>query len=118
MTAPTATTTLIPSSLTEFVHDLDQPHQMAVELVQLLRRHPQLQDRLPTRLLDRVTPQELRLDPEPGHIPDPVLRDVPVAGDLDGIVLVKDRIEDRLLRQPRRPSPPSRLLNEVKFVRA
>src|SRR5207248_2385428 len=73
------------------------------QLVELLGRDPQFEDRAATRLLDGTAAQEVRLDLEAGHEAGAVVLDVPVPGDPDRVVLVENGIEDRLLGQPRRP---------------
>jgi hypothetical protein len=46
------------------VDHVDLADHVGVEVVQLLGRNPELEDRLPARLLDGIPAQELRLDLE------------------------------------------------------
>src|SRR3982751_4036332 len=61
---------------------LDDPHDMPVELGELLRGDPQLLVHGAADRLDRIPGDESGLDPEPGHEPGAALLDVPVPRDL------------------------------------
>ncbi|MFI6930246.1 DUF5753 domain-containing protein [Streptomyces sp. NPDC050287] len=71
------------------MHHLYLADDVGIELVELFSRNPQLKDRLPACLLDRVPAQELRLDFETGDEAGAIVLDVPVPRDLDGVVLVE-----------------------------
>src|SRR5262245_39819883 len=87
--------------------DLDEPDDRPVEFVEFLGRYPQFEDVASARLLDRVPGGELAVDLEPGDIADAGGGHVPVPGDHDGVLLVQHRVEDRLIRQARRPRLPA-----------
>ena len=53
-------------------------------------------------LVNRVVLQERPQDPESGDVPGARVRDVPIAGDLGGVFLVEDGIEDGLVFESRR----------------
>ena len=79
-----------------------------IEIRQVFGRDPILAVSAASRLLHLITAEERAQNTEAGDIPRAGRRDVPVTGDLDGIVLGQDRIEDRLFRQPWRELLPSR----------
>jgi hypothetical protein len=74
-----------------------------------------IQDGLAAHLVDLVASQVNPADPEAGHVPGAGSPDIPVAGYHRGVLLTEHRVEDRLARQPGRPSPPSRSFNQRKF---
>ena len=81
----------------ELVNNLDLADDVRVEVVQIFGRNPQLQDCAATGLLNRVASHEVTLDLKSRYVPSAVVLNVPVSRDLDCVVLVEDRIEDRLL---------------------
>src|SRR3954452_8012157 len=66
-------------------------------------------------LLYLIAAYILRPHREAGHVADGGSLRVPVPRDLPGILLIEHRIEDRLLRQARRPFPPAALPHEIEF---
>ncbi|MBT2410778.1 hypothetical protein J7I94_09425 [Streptomyces sp. ISL-12] len=99
----------------ELVHQLDLANDVSVELVEFLGRYSQLEDRPSACLLNRVPAQEIGLDVKAGDKTGAVVLDVPVPRDLDGVLLVEDRVKDRLFRQPRRPGTPVQLAHQLEF---
>ena len=70
---------------------------MPVEVLQVLRRNPVLQDRLTASLLDKVAIHERLLDLEARHVADAARLHVPITGDLGRVLLVQHRVQDWLI---------------------
>ena len=106
----------------ELRDDLDQADEVRVEVGQVLGRNPVLTV-LPraSGCLHRVTAQEVSPNLEPGHVAHEAggrVLCVPVAGDLDRVVLVDDRVEDRLARETRREGADAARPDELEFLLA
>jgi hypothetical protein len=72
-------------------------------------------------LVGLIASDELRLDVELRDVPNEVMTVVlriPVPRDLLGVLEVQDRVEDRLLRQPRRKGPTPGLLDQPQLREA
>ena len=97
---------------------LDQPHQVLVERVELLGGYPEFDVLATADLVGLVASREVSANVEPGDVAD-VARDgilgVPVAGDLRRILLLEDRIEDRLTGQSRRERAETTLGDQIEL---
>ena len=76
---------------------------MVVELLEAIGRNPVLENIPPAGLPHRELREVLGLDVESRDISDAGCRDIPVPRDLRRVLLIEDGVEDRLLREPRRP---------------
>src|SRR5690349_2645440 len=97
---------------------LDEAANVRVELGQILSRDPILLVGSAAGILDRVARQETARDREARHVPRAGGRYVPVARDLAGILLGQNRIENRLLGQPRREFAKPGSLDQLELLRA
>src|SRR5919202_5274146 len=105
----------------EAVDQVDGPDEAGVEGVQLLGRHPVLAVLAAARGPDRVPLQERSSDAEAGDVAAGAggwIPRVPLAGDLDGVRLIQDRVEDRLPRQARRERAPAAGLDQRELLRS
>src|SRR5689334_5727236 len=84
----------------KFTRYLDAPNYVPIELRELLGRHPQLGVYSAANGLDGVFTYEVCRDRELCDVARTAFLDVPVARDLDCVLLVRYRVEDRLLRKP------------------
>lgn len=75
---------------------LDSADNVPVELRQVARGDPVLQDGLPADLMDLIPVQECPPDAEPGDEAGAGVGDVPVASDPGGVLLAENGIKDRL----------------------
>src|SRR6185295_13703690 len=96
---------------------LNVPNHVPIELGQFLCGLPKLRVHSTTNRLNVVPAYKFCCDLESCDIPGPALFHVPVARDLDRVLLVRDRIEDRLLWKPGRKLTPSRGLDQLKLFR-
>lgn len=97
--------------------DLYGSDDVGVEFRQTLCRHPPLRVLTAADLLYRELGHEIRADTEASNAPVSTGWYVPVSCDLDGVFLVCDRIEDRLVWEPGRPSAKVRSLQQSQFLR-
>lgn len=81
------------------INDLDLSHDMVVHRFQIFRRYPPLGVLVPADLLHRIFRHETGEHPKLGDETGAARFDVPIARNLDRILFVSDRIEDRLIRQ-------------------
>ncbi len=100
-------------------HNLDEAADVVVQAWQVPRRHPEFLVRAPACTLNRVSGSEriLQLETcdeadEAGELVD----GVPVLRDLDSVVERQDRVEDRLVRQSRRPRTPTGFGDQLKLA--
>src|SRR6185437_9411780 len=82
--------------------DLDLANKSTIEGWQILGRDPIFEMRPATSLLDLVAIQEAPCDTKAGDVALAARRYVPIARDPDGVGFAENRVEDRLLRKPRR----------------
>src|SRR5215213_3564880 len=101
----------------ELRNDLDQPDNVTVELRKLLRGNPKLLMHRCSNGLNRVAAEEALLDIESRHESRATLPDVPIPSNLRRVLLIEDRIENRLLRKPGRKLTPPGGFNESKLFR-
>src|SRR5438046_505473 len=85
--------------------------------MKVLGRDPVLQMRAAAGLLHVVPLDEAALNLEARDEARAARRNVPVARDLDGVVLGEHRIEDRLIRQARRECTHAGLLDQLELFR-
>jgi hypothetical protein len=102
-------------------HDSDLPDDGVIERRQFRGGNPELAMSMAADLVGLIASDELRLDVELRDVPNEVMTVVlriPVPRDLLGVLEVQDRVEDRLLRQPRRKGPTPGLLDQPQLREA
>jgi hypothetical protein len=104
--------------VTESLRYHDLPNYVPIELGQFLGRHPKLSVHATADRLNGVATYEICGDLESCDIAGATFLYVPVARDLNRVLLVRDRIEDRLLRQPGRKLALARGLDKFEFLGA
>src|SRR5262245_6014990 len=102
----------------EFCDDFDLTNDGIVEGGQVLSRNPIFEMCSAAGLLDLVAIQQAPRDPKAGNIAFAAPWHIPVASDLRGVGLAQNRVEDRLLRKPRRKGAHSGLSDQGQFPRA
>ena len=95
------------SGAVEFVNDFNQTDDVAVELFQFFGRNPILPMFAGTCGLDGKLCKVFGLNLKSKNGTRPAIASVPVACNLNGVVLTENRVEDRLLGEARRKSPPA-----------
>lgn len=100
-----------------FPNHLDEAHDIVVECLQVLRRDPPFRVILTAYLVHLVTTREVGAHGKSRDITDASISRIPPAGDLDRVALVRDGIEDRLPRQPRRSAAETALFEQLQLLR-
>src|ERR1700722_6846900 len=88
------------AALMKFGNNLDCADNRLVERNQIFRGNPVFQMRRAACFLDTVIVQEAALHLETSDKAAATGWDIPVASNLHSIILRKDRIKDRLIREP------------------
>ncbi len=94
---------------------LDETDNVPVHFLKILRRDPPFCVKRPSDLLDSVPHHEFSPHLESSYIARATCLYVPVPRDLNGIFLVRDWVENRLIWQARRPSFEPGCSNKFKF---
>ena len=85
-------------------NDLNEPNDVVIQLFQLFGRNPPLRVVVATNLLNFIATHKRTANRKPSDVPNTIVFDVPSTRDLDCVPFIRDRVEDRLLRQSRWPS--------------
>ena len=93
----------------------DEPNNVPVELLKLVRRNPVLPMDARARRPDGELFQILGFNLEAQNMSGAAVARVPVARNLLGILFVQHGIENRLRGQPRRKLPPSAGADQVEL---
>ena len=91
-------------------------NDVPVELIEFFGGNPILPMLSRACNLDGVFRKVVRFDSETENVAGATIACIPVACDLDGVALLKDRIEDRLLRESRWKRAPTCSANKFKFL--
>jgi len=94
-------------TVTDTRRHLDRTDEVGVQLGRFGRRDPVLEDGPISHLIEVIPFKELLPDPEARHVAKPLCLTFQSPRDHGRVLLVHDRVEDRLLRQPRWPSHPA-----------
>src|SRR5271155_1605468 len=86
---------------------------MFIELFQLFSGNPKFRVLGATDDFDGITLNKFGVHFESSHVSSSAVTHVPVPRDLSGILLVHNRIENRLFWEPRRKLSPPSLLNQL-----
>jgi len=101
--------------------NFDQANEVLIESCELIGGHPQFAMVRATDDMLLITRSERRIDSETSYVANVagcfVLR-IPIARDLNRIGLREDRIEEGLMRQPRRECTPSTLRDQLELLLA
>src|SRR5262245_56536394 len=103
-------------SLTERPNDLDRPHDVVVQFVQIAGRNPPFRVLRRADLMDLVAAHELAAHLEPRDETAPAVAHVPSRRDLGRVCFGCHGIEDRLFGEPRRPACEVARLQQREFV--
>ena len=104
--------------LAVFAYDLDQADDVVVQCVKFLSGYPPFSVMSAANFLDVVTIHKRASDTEPRDISDSIVLHVPSGGDFNRILLVRNRVENRLLRQARWPATEAVGADKFEFLRS
>ena len=103
------------ASASEFRDDLDEAHDVPIELLELRCGHPQLGALAVSHRLNGISREIFRSDGEASDEARPALAHVPVARDARRLRLVREGVEDRLFGQTRWKRAPVRRRDEIEL---
>jgi hypothetical protein len=98
---------LYQSKVPERAHDLNRTDDVTIKVCQLVGWDPIFPMNPGANGLYRKTREEIGVNSEPKNVACSAISRIPIASNLDGIFLLKHRIENLLLGKPRREGRPS-----------
>lgn len=99
----------------ELPHDLDQADDVAIEFVEILGGHPPFRVMRGADFLDGVAIHEARAHEETRDEAGTTRGHIPIPRDLDRVLLIRNRVKDRLTRKSRRPRRHAACTHERQF---
>ncbi len=102
----------------KLVYHFNDANDVVIEFIQLIGWYPPLCVMSAAYLLNGVPIHKFFFDLKSGNESTSIRFDVPVSSDLYGILLVRDRVKDWLLREPWWPGLVAALGDQLDFFRA